>query len=130
MRGQYEIFTDYKTCHLHFCIKVDVLKISSDTYKRIKEYYKDFRQHGKTEQLDTLYGMQRDVMQKITNTSRDGYTLTNADLFAMKKIIRKNLLVDTLDEETLQLFVSRIEIGHVEREPSGSYKRVKLYYRF
>lgn len=98
--------------------------------KRIKEYYKDFRQHGKTEQLDTLYGMQRDVMQKITNTSRDGYTLTNADLFAMKKIIRENLLVDTLDEETLQLFVSRIEIGHVEREPSGSYKRVKLYYRF
>ena len=98
--------------------------------KRIKEYYRDFRQNGKTEPLDALYRMQKDAMQKITNTSREAYTLTDADLCAMKEMMKEHLCVDNLDEETLKLFVSRIEIGHLEKGPSGQYKNIKVYYRF
>ena len=98
--------------------------------KRIKEYYRDFRQNGKTEQLDTLYNTQRDVMQKIANTSRETYTLTGSEMCSMKKLMEAHLCVDALDEEIFKLFISRIEIGHLEKGPSGQYKRIKLYYRF
>lgn len=98
--------------------------------KRIKEHYKDFRQNGKTEPLDALYGMQKDVMQKITNAARETYTLTDEEQCAIREVMEKHLCVDILDEEMLKMFVSRIEIGHLEEGPFGQYKRIKLYYRF
>ena len=98
--------------------------------KRIKEYYRDFRQNGKTEQLDALYNTQRDVMQKIANTSRETYTLTGSEMCSMKKLMEAHLCVDALDEEIFKLFISRIEIGHLEKGPSGQYKNIKVYYRF
>lgn len=98
--------------------------------KRIKDYYKDSGRNDKVERLDALYRMQKDVMQQITNATRETYVFTDEERCAMREMIEKRLCVDALDEEMLKMFVRRIEIGHLEEGPFGQYKRIKLYYRF
>ena len=97
--------------------------------KRIKDVYKSLDQNKRTNELTDLYEMQKRLSLEITSTSRC-FDIKRIDKEKTTEIIKNHLLSYEVNEKTLHLFINKIEVGHLEKSNTGSYQKVKIYYKF
>lgn len=97
--------------------------------KRIKDIYKTLDRNKNSNELTDLYEMQKRLSQKITSTS-SCFDIKRIDKEKINEMIKNHLLSYEVNEKTLHLFINKIEIGHLEKSDTGSYQKVKIYYKF
>ena len=98
--------------------------------KSIKDAYKTSLQNSGSDNFASLYSAQKSIMQKITEITNSNIKILSDDFEMLKTKIYEYLCSYKVNENSIKFLISKIEIGHLERRPYSSYKKVTLYYRF
>ena len=97
--------------------------------KTIRDSYKTLRPNSSIDDLDSIYNSQKRLMQKISDTI-DDCNSCDTDLEALKKALPQYLCTYSIDHSIINLFVSKILIGHLERDSTHSQQKISIYFRF
>lgn len=99
--------------------------------KKIKDKYKSFSGDIKVEELETLFKTQRSLLRKITEPYSDLSLILNGKANNIKIILKEHLTQTPINQNTLNLLIEKIEIGHLEKNTSNKCIQViKIHYRF
>ena len=100
------------------------------TNKSIKESYLKAFSNQNTDESNSLYIIQKQLMQKINKISSSPIEVSATDLSDVKRTIQEFLITYSVSENHIGLFAKKIEIGHLERSPLGTHQRITIHYNF
>ena len=99
--------------------------------KMIKFKYKTIPDINSSQELASLYNTQRALLLKLTATPTDLLRNPNIDIDYIKTMINNHLAQLSLDKTIINLFVEKIEIGHLEKDSSSkATQSITIHYRF
>lgn len=97
----------------------------------IKERYKAVSADTVASELAELHSVQKNLIQKITENAVDRNEISSIDIGEFRNVIKNFLRQMVIGQNIINLFIDRIEIGHLEREVFESpSQKIKIYYRF
>lgn len=97
--------------------------------KKIKDLYRT-RSADMREELERLYRRQRELLQKLTGPATD-FAASPSEYDAVRGVLEVCFQQIPIDQNTIKLFIEKIEIGHLIKGPSGeATQMVRINYRF
>ena len=102
--------------------------------KKIKDTFKALSAESiNTNELELLYKHQKSLMQKFTAPIDNDINIDSNILKDIKDKIKEFIMqILIIDKNSLGLFVSKIEVGHLEKDMSKKMKmqKINIHYRF
>lgn len=99
--------------------------------KNIKERYKTISSRIDDGELEFLNNTQKFLVKKITSNGVVKEDFFDIDINTVKEIVKEHLQEDFIDPGVIGSFVSKIEIGYLEKNVSKPVtQKIKIYYRF
>ena len=98
--------------------------------KKIKDRYKSFSGEINSSELETLYKAQRSILRKITEPCYDSSIAVNNKSNDIKIMVRECLTQTPINQNTLNLLIEKIEIGHLENTSDQCTQAITIHYRF
>lgn len=98
--------------------------------KKIRDKFKSFSGKINTNELDSLYNFQRSLLEKIAKPRSDLSLIINDQSNNIKKLIKEYLSQTLINQNTLNLLIEKIEIGHLENSSDKRVPVIKVHYRF
>ena len=98
--------------------------------KKIKDQYKSSSGEINATELETLYENQRYLLRKIASPRYDSNLLFSGISDDIKIMIREYLSQISVNKNTLNLLIKKIEIGHLEYTSDKCIQVIKIHYRF
>lgn len=102
----------------------------SSINKRIKVGYRRGAVDDGEQELDSLFSIQRNLINEITGMTNAPIKSSDTDLDDIKRNLPNPLFAGKIDEKSIKLFVNRIEIGHLEKRATDTYQTIKIHYLF
>ena len=98
--------------------------------KKIRDKFKSFSGKINTNELDSLYNFRRSLLEKIAKPRSDLSLIINDQSNNIKKMIKEYLSQTLINQNTLNLLIEKIEIGHLENSSDKRVQVIKVHYRF
>jgi DNA invertase Pin-like site-specific DNA recombinase len=98
--------------------------------KKIKELYKSLSREIKASELENLYNTQKSLLKKITEAHSNFNLMFNIKSNDIKIMIKKYLTQTPINQNTLNLLIEKIEIGHLKYTSDKCVQDIKIHYRF
>ncbi len=98
--------------------------------KKIKDQYKSLSGEIKTSELKTLYETQRSLLRKIAESRSDLSLMFDGKSNDIKTMLKEYLTQTPINQNTLNLLIEKIEIGHLEYTSAKCVQIIKIHYRF
>ena len=98
--------------------------------KKIKELYKSLSQEIKASELENLYNTQKSLLKKITEAHSDFNLMFNIKSNDIKIMIKEYLTQTPINQNTLNILIEKIEIGHLKYTSDKCVQNIKIHYRF
>lgn len=99
--------------------------------KQIKGLYKTLSGPTTSNELETLYNIQKSLLKKMTDPPVDFDLISTMEFNNIVTMLKKYLVQIPINQNTLKLLIEKIEIGHLEKYASNkTVQTVKVHYRF
>lgn len=102
----------------------------SSLNKSIKAYYRSKNLEGSQADLETLYRMRNQFVYELSVGEHACITPQLEDLDNVKNDIKHILLACSINRMNIKFLISRIEVGHLERDAGETRQKIKIYYTF
>lgn len=98
--------------------------------KKTKDLYKSLSGEIKASELETLYKTQRSLLRKIAKPRSDLSLMFDGKSNDIKIMLKEYLTQTPINQNTLNLLIEKIEIGHLEYTSDKCVQVIKIHYRF
>ncbi len=99
--------------------------------RRIKDRYKSISIGSENNDLESLNSIRMALMKQLSDNYTNSISLSTINSNDFKERIKTFLKNITIDQEVLKLFISKIEIGYLERgTQTGINQKIKINYHF
>lgn len=104
--------------------------------KHIKEYYKNASKSDTSKcnsyELDKALAKQKELLYRIGNSSFEKLNLMfeNEIVIKLQSDVKEYINKILLNENNFNMFIRKIEIGHLEKTSDGNRQKITLYYNF